>query len=65
MKFRKFILFILASFILVGCQTIKEKSDAVAEKENLKYGKFVVYQQFTGLMLIIFIMQIQEWMQKI
>ena len=41
MKFRKFILFILASFILVGCQTIKEKSDAVAEKENLKYGKFV------------------------
>ena len=24
-----------------GCQTIKEKSDAVAEKENAKYGKFV------------------------
>ena len=25
-------------FIFSGCQTIKEKSDAVAEKENQKYG---------------------------
>ena len=41
MKFRNYILIILISFILSGCQTIKEKSDAVAEKENKKYGQFV------------------------
>ena len=41
MKFRNFILIISISFILSGCQTIKEKSDAVAEKENKEYGQFV------------------------
>ena len=41
MKFRNYILIISISFILSGCQTIKEKSDAVAEKENKQYGKFV------------------------
>ena len=41
MKFRNFILIISISFILLGCQTIKKKSDAVAEKENQQYGKFV------------------------
>jgi hypothetical protein len=41
MKFRNFILIISISFILSGCQTIKEKSDSVAEKENKNYGKFV------------------------
>ena len=28
-------------FIFSGCQTIKEKSDAIAEKENREYGKLV------------------------
>jgi hypothetical protein len=41
MKLKNFILVISIFFILSGCQTIKEKSDAVAEKENQKYGKFV------------------------
>ena len=41
MKFRSFIFVISIFFILSSCQTIKEKSDAVAEKENQKYGKFV------------------------
>ena len=41
MKFRNYILIILISFILSGCQTIKEKSDAVAEKENKEYGSLV------------------------
>ena len=37
-------LFVAAAFILIlmtGCQTIKKKSDEVAEKENEKYGLFV------------------------
>ena len=28
-------------FIFSGCQTIKEKSDSIAEKENREYGKLV------------------------
>ena len=32
----------LISFILAtGCQTIKKKSDAIAEKENEKFGLYV------------------------
>ena len=36
-------LFIVLSifFIFSGCQTIKEKSDSIVEKENKKYGQFV------------------------
>ena len=41
MKFRNFILIISISFILSGCQTIKEKSDEIAEKENEKFGLFL------------------------
>ena len=38
----KFILISMFSLILLsGCQTIKNKSDEVAEKENEKYGQFV------------------------
>ena len=38
----KFILISVFSLILLsGCQTIKNKSDEVAEKENEKYGQFV------------------------
>ena len=28
-------------FVFAGCQTIKDKSDSIAEKENEKYGKLV------------------------
>ena len=35
-----FTIFIILIFFS-GCQTIKEKSDAVVEKENKKYGKLV------------------------
>ncbi len=40
---KKFIaLFITLTIIfLTGCQTIKKKSDEVAEKENEKFGQFV------------------------
>ena len=41
MRLKNLFFFILIFFIFSGCQTIKEKSDAVAEKENQKYGKFV------------------------
>ena len=38
----KFIKSLLIIFILVtGCQTIKEKSDEVVEKENQRFGLFV------------------------
>tara|TARA_B000000475_G_scaffold87901_1_gene71125 strand:- start:161 stop:463 length:303 start_codon:yes stop_codon:yes gene_type:complete len=41
MNLKKLIIVFFISFLFVGCQTIKEKSDAVAEKENKQYGKFV------------------------
>ena len=41
MKYKNLIFFLSIFFILSSCKTIKEKSDAVAEKENQKYGKFV------------------------
>ncbi len=38
----KFIKLLLLIFIIAtGCQTIKEKSDEVVEKENEKFGLFV------------------------
>ena len=38
----KFLAIILPIFIIIsGCQTIKNKSDEVAEKENEKFGQFV------------------------
>ena len=38
----KFILFGTLFFILItGCQTIKEKTDAIIEKENQKLSKFI------------------------
>ena len=36
-----FLIFFMFIFIFSGCQTIKEKSDAIAEKENREYGKLV------------------------
>tara|TARA_B110000003_G_scaffold209304_1_gene208186 strand:- start:245 stop:547 length:303 start_codon:yes stop_codon:yes gene_type:complete len=41
MNFKKFLIFLSIFFILSGCQTIKEKSDSIAEKENKEYGKLV------------------------
>ena len=39
---KKFIFNLLIILILMtGCQTIKKKSDEVAEKENERYGQFV------------------------
>ena len=41
MNFKNLIIILSLSLLLFGCQTIKEKSDAVAEKENQKYGSLV------------------------
>ena len=41
MKFKLISLIILSLFFLTGCQTIKNKSDEVAENENKKFGQFV------------------------
>ena len=41
MFFKNFLIFFMFIFIFSGCQTIKEKSDAIAEKENREYGKLV------------------------
>jgi|TARA_B100000965_G_scaffold361885_1_gene343566 hypothetical protein len=41
MKLRFLITIFSLLIIFSGCQTIKEKSDAVAEKENERFGKFV------------------------
>ena len=41
MNFKFFFIILSIFFILSGCQTIKEKSVSITEKENKKYGKFV------------------------
>ena len=41
MNFKSFFTIILILIFFSGCQTIKEKSDAVVDKENKKYGKLV------------------------
>ena len=41
MNLKKLIIIFFISILVVGCQTIKEKSDAIAEKENKEYGKLV------------------------
>ena len=41
MNIKKLIIIFFISLLITSCQTIKEKSDAVAEKENQEYGKFV------------------------
>ena len=38
----KIILIIFTTFVLLsGCQTVKEKTDAIVEKENEKLSKFI------------------------
>ena len=41
MKFKIILISVFTFILLSGCQTIKKKSDKVAEKENEKYGQFV------------------------
>ena len=41
MKFKIIIVGILSLILLNSCQTIKNKSDKVAERENEKFGQFV------------------------
>ena len=41
MNFKNFLITSLILIIFSGCQTIKEKSDSIAEKENKEYGKLV------------------------
>ena len=41
MKFKIITLLLLLIFLTTGCQTIKKKSDEVAERENEKFGLFV------------------------
>ena len=41
MYFKNFLFIICIFFLVTSCQTIKEKSDSIAQKENEKYGKLV------------------------
>ena len=41
MSFKNFFITIILFILVTGCQTIKKKSDEVAEKENEKFGQFV------------------------
>ncbi len=41
MNIKKLIIIFFIPFLFSSCETIKEKSDAVAEKENQKYGSLV------------------------
>ena len=41
MKLRILILSLVAQIFFSGCQTIKNKSDEVAEKENKRFGQLV------------------------
>ena len=41
MRYKFIIILISIIFLATGCQTIKNKTDQAAEKENKKYGLFV------------------------
>ena len=41
MNLKNFLIILSIFIIFSGCQTIKEKSDSIAEKENKIYGKLV------------------------
>ncbi len=40
-KLKKILFLIVFSTLVVGCQTVKEKTDAIVEKENEKLSKFL------------------------
>ena len=41
MNYKVFLNVLIVFFIFSGCQTIKDKSDSIADKENKNYGKLV------------------------
>jgi len=41
MNLKNFLIILSIFFIFSGCQTIKDKSDSIAENENKIYGKLV------------------------
>ena len=41
MKLKKFFLAISILLLFFGCQTVKNKTDAIVEKENQKLGKYI------------------------
>ena len=41
MSFKNFLIIFSIFFIFTGCQTIKKKSDSIADKENKEYGKLI------------------------
>ena len=40
-KFKLILTFTVFSIMITGCQTVKEKTDAIVEKENEKYEKYL------------------------
>ena len=40
-KFKIFFITFIFSFMITSCQTVKEKTDAIVEKENEKLSKFI------------------------
>ena len=40
-KFKIFSFLVCFSLLIVGCQTFKEKTDAIVEKENKKLSEFI------------------------
>ena len=40
-KFKIIILILSLSFILLNCQTVKNKTDSIVEKENQKLSKYI------------------------
>ena len=40
-KFKNILIFIILPILISSCQTVKEKTDAIVEKENEKLSKFL------------------------
>ena len=40
-KFKFFLISCIIMILVTGCQTIKQKTDEIVEKENQKLGKFI------------------------
>ena len=41
LKFKYFLINLVLIILLTGCETIKQKTDAIVEKENQKLSKFI------------------------
>ena len=46
MNFKNLIICFFCLVLITGCQTIKQKSDEVAERENERFGQFVGKQVY-------------------